>query len=102
MGNKSNTASQSIADLVHAKEPDEVKPPDPVEQETEFDMTNIPETPHRCEECNRLLFKGEVGVGGIVEVKCGKCGTLNTFRVHMIAENFQDHVYKNRAHRYGK
>lgn len=102
MGNKSNTASTSIADLIAAKEPDEVKQPDPVEQETEFVMSNIPETPHRCEECNRLMFKGEVGDGGIVQIKCGKCGTMNTFRVHTIAENFQDRVYHNRAHRYSK
>lgn len=93
MGKKIST-SQSIADIVDDQADQE--------EETEFVMTNIPETPHRCTECNRLLFKGKVGEGGIVEVKCGKCGTLNTFRVHDISENFQDRIYKNRAHRFGE
>lgn len=85
MGNKSNKSEQSIADLVDKKEPEEVA-----------------ETPHRCDNCNRLLFKGEIGEGGIVQVKCGKCGTVNTFKINMISENFQDRIYKNRQYRYGK
>lgn len=57
--------------------------------------------PHRCSKCNRLLFKGEIGPGGIVEVKCGKCGTVNEFTIDVNNPlNFQDKIYINRRYRH--
>lgn len=35
-------------------------------------------TEHRCKKCSRLLCKGNFT--GIVEIKCPKCETVNTFQ----------------------
>lgn len=66
----------------------------------------LPETPHRCDGCNRLLFTGNVVTEKIegsevsidvVSVKCGRCGTMNRFRIHADnPQNFQDKMYLNR------
>lgn len=64
----------------------------------------VGETPHRCDNCGRLLFKGEVGANGKVEIKC-RCGTLNTFKVHKLDDpnvNFQDKILHNRTRRLKK
>lgn len=34
---------------------------------------------HKCSSCGKLLFKG-ILVDSAVEVKCRRCGTMNTFR----------------------
>lgn len=36
---------------------------------------NLPE--HRCENCRSLLFKGRIAEGNI-EIKCNKCGEINS------------------------
>lgn len=64
----------------------------------------IGETPHRCTNCDRLLFKGVVGENGKVSIKC-KCGTMNTFKVHHLHDpnvNFQDKILHNRTRRLRK
>lgn len=54
--------------------------------------------PHRCVGCNRLLFKGEIGTDGVVNVKCGRCGTMNEFTPNLDEpKNFQDRVYLNKV-----
>jgi phage FluMu protein Com len=37
----------------------------------------LPLAERRCNNCNKILFKGTIQVG-IVEIKC-KCGTVNKF-----------------------
>lgn len=34
---------------------------------------------HRCDTCNKLLFKG-ILVDSTVEIKCKGCGSLTTFQ----------------------
>lgn len=35
----------------------------------------------RCASCNALLFKAEVNaIAGAIEIKCRRCGTVNTMR----------------------
>lgn len=58
--------------------------------------------PHRCVKCDRLLFKGSIGEGGIVEAKCGKCGTVNKFTVDIQnPQNFQERMYVRRRYNQG-
>lgn len=74
---------------------------------TKKDETVLPETPHRCDGCNRLLFTGNVVIEKVevaaqvistVTVKCGRCGTMNKFKIHTTGkQNFQDKMYLNRA-----
>lgn len=59
----------------------------------------LPQTPHRCVGCNRLLFKGAVGLDGTVSVKCGRCHTMNVFKANIqTPENFQDKIIANKIH----
>lgn len=34
----------------------------------------------RCVGCNKLFAKGEIGEGGVLELKCPRCKTINRFR----------------------
>ena len=65
--------------------------------------------PHRCVNCNRLLFTDDLGDGkkltrtdieanGEITVKCGRCGTFNNFEINLEPPlNFQDKFYLKRS-----
>jgi len=75
------------------------------EESIEPIASDAPLTPHRCTNCERLLFKGNVGADGNVQVKCGRCGTLNIFKVREASDpmaTVQDKVYRNRQRTSGK
>lgn len=60
----------------------------------------VSETPHRCSNCSKLFFKGNVGVDGKVTVKCPRCHTTNIFTINTPPKNFQDRLYLNRRKNY--
>lgn len=51
----------------------------------------------RCPKCNKLLFKAN---SAEVEIKCPRCGTLNTIKVlnHTNQESPEPPLYKGEEH----
>lgn len=41
----------------------------------------IMQTKWLCHKCEGLLFKGELGAGTVIEIRCRKCGKFTTIKV---------------------
>jgi PAS domain S-box-containing protein len=48
---------------------------------------------HRCQNCNKLLFKG-IFIDSIVEIKCSRCGTINKKDSRKLNYHFNQYLLK--------